>query len=321
MKFNIINLLYLFFRLAPIIVVSFFSLQFVFNYDYISIIYLIGLIIAILTNLAVGNVFNGLAFKNRSNQTTERKKELNMMCKVFELTKDGPISNLPLSQTVLSYSFFFLLLIIIKNNVKTLDWSKLTTETENGKPVQYPTIHEPILLKNNIPFFIVLPILIIGDMFWNIKYECDTFQTLFISLIIGGLIGLLWARIIELTYNSRYNGGKDNDNADIGVIGNSKSSSAFRKVNNLSATYSRYASGAEIDVSLFNVINNNICDQQGKRTLYKCRNISNPTRIAPSSPGPSAVTSNTPDVDKLDQILTMVGAQKDSGTGTVNITK
>ena len=310
MKFNIVNLLYLFFRLAPIIIVAFFSLQLVFNYDVISIIYLIGLIIACLTNMAVGNVFYGSVFKERALQTAARKKELNPMCKVFELTKEGPLSNIPLSQTVLSYSLFFLVLIIFKNDVKTLNWKNTDVKVNPGGQIY----------KDNIPFFVILPLLIIGDMFWNIKYECDTFQTLVVSLAIGGSIGLAWSTIIDQTYNSRFTGGKDSTQADIGVVGGS---GKLRKISNVSASYSTYATGKELDISLFNVINNNVCEKAFQRSIYKCRNIPDPTAIPnPASSGttPTSSKDTMSDTDKLNKILKGLGTPQSSGSSGTGYT-
>ena len=43
MDFNIINILYMFFRLAPFIIVSYFTLQSIFNQDLKGVIYLIGI--------------------------------------------------------------------------------------------------------------------------------------------------------------------------------------------------------------------------------------------------------------------------------------
>ena len=316
MKFNIVNLLYLFFRLAPIIIVTFFSLQFVFNYDAISIIYLVGLILACMATMAVGNVFyGGIFFKERALQTVNRKKELNPMCKVFELTKEGPLSNIPLSQTILGYSFFFLVLIIIKNDVRTLDWKNTYTEDKGfGKRIMPKVNSGGQIYKDNLPFFIILPLLIIGDMFWNIKYECDSFQTLLVSLAIGGSIGLLWSTIIDQTFNSRFTGGKDNNKTDIGVVGGS---GRLDKIKKISASYSTYATGKEIDISLFNILNNNICEKSSKRSIYKCRNITDPTSTS-QVVIPTTSNDTMTDTDKLNQILENIGQTK-ATTGGVSI--
>lgn len=304
MKFNIVNLLYLFFRLAPMIIVTFFSLQFVFNYDFISIIYLIGLIFACITNIAIGNVFYGAFFRNRYAQTETRKKEMSPMCKVFELTPDGPLSNIPLGQTVLSYSLFFLLLIIIRNDIKPLD----VTKSNVDKPM--PLIPKGgQIYRDNIPLFVILPSLILGDMYWNIKYGCDTFPTLCVSLAIGGLIGLMWSSFIEKTFNSRYTyRPKFNDGNDPEFL---------RLIKNLGGSYSTYATGKEIDISLFNVINNNVCEKSAQRTIYKCRNIANPMEKSSDKPANSGAETGSDgsmtDLEKLNQILKELPAPDPQG--------
>ena len=45
MDLNLINILYLFFRMAPFVIVSYFSLQSILNQDLKGLIYLIGLIV------------------------------------------------------------------------------------------------------------------------------------------------------------------------------------------------------------------------------------------------------------------------------------
>jgi hypothetical protein len=271
--------------------------------------------------MAVGNVFYGSVFKERALQSAARKKELSPMCKVFELTKEGPLSNIPLSQTVLSYSFFFLLLIIIKNNVRTLNWKNTYENDVKGFGVKImPKINAGgQIYKDNMAFFIVLPLLILGDMFWNIKYGCETFQTLAVSLAIGGSIGLAWSSIIDQNLNSRFTGGKDKTQTDIGVIG---LSGRLDKIQNISANYSTYATGKEVDISLFNVINNNVCEKTAQRSIYKCRNIPDPTAIPnPASSATSSFSSGDTmsDTDKLNKILKGLGTPQSSSGDTITI--
>ena len=54
MDFNIINILYMFFRLAPFIIVSYFTLQSIFNQDLKGVIYLIGLLVASVVTVILG---------------------------------------------------------------------------------------------------------------------------------------------------------------------------------------------------------------------------------------------------------------------------
>jgi len=93
------------------------------------------------------------------------------ICNQLTLGATGPISRLPLSQTVYGYTLAYLSYFIGTNN----------------------------LVSQNIPTFIMFPILIIGDIFWSSSNGCSTNIMLITSLIIGGIIGTLWAMIIEGT--------------------------------------------------------------------------------------------------------------------------
>ena len=93
------------------------------------------------------------------------------MCKIIDLTDSGPISALPLGQTVLGYTLFFVLYILIKYQ----------------------------LFNENIGFVIIMILLISGDMLWNNIYNCSDMARLLLALIIGSLFGISWALLIEIT--------------------------------------------------------------------------------------------------------------------------
>ena len=58
MELNIITITYLFLRLAPFVLVCFFSLASMFNQDFKGLIYLIGLIFATFVTMLFGNVLS-----------------------------------------------------------------------------------------------------------------------------------------------------------------------------------------------------------------------------------------------------------------------
>jgi len=86
----------------------------------------------------------------------------------MNLSNNEPISKIPLGLTILSYTFFYLFYIIA---------------TEG-------------LYANNVPTFILFPILIVCDFLWNLNHGCINFLGVFISFILGGAIGVAWAAII-----------------------------------------------------------------------------------------------------------------------------
>lgn len=170
MELNITTIIYLFFRLAPFIIVCFFSLQSVFNQDLKGIIYLVGLVFACGLTILIGS-FPGFRTMISVGQDLF-PASIRPMCRTIGLSNgDNPISYLPLGQSVLGFTFFYLLYIIIKYNMEI----------------------------QNIATLIIFPVLILGDMFWNISNLCNNSTALLVSLIVGGGCGVLWAYIIDST--------------------------------------------------------------------------------------------------------------------------
>lgn len=160
-QFNIVSLIYLFFRLAPFIIVSYFSLQSIFNQDLKGVIYIVGLLLASVSTILVGNVLPKPVVP----------VETNLKCNMLTLSESGPISKLPLSQTVFGYTLAYLSYFIGVNNLQT----------------------------QNIATFIIFPVVVIADFIWSTTNGCASPEMLITALIIGGLIGVLWAMIIDST--------------------------------------------------------------------------------------------------------------------------
>jgi hypothetical protein len=161
MELNIINLIYLFFRFAPFIIVSYFTLESIFNQDLKGVIYLIGLLIATVMTILFGNLI----------PQADEPLITNPKCTTLTIGNNQPISKLPLSQTVFGYTLSYLSYFIGVNN--------LTTQ--------------------NIPTFVIFPIIVVADMMWNTSNSCSTNPKLLSALIIGGLVGVLWAMLIDST--------------------------------------------------------------------------------------------------------------------------
>jgi hypothetical protein len=157
MEINLFNITYLFIRLAPFILVCYFTLSSVFNQDLKGIIYLIGLLFACFITTGLGNI------------PTLSVDNVPQLCKFITLSKDGTLSKIPLGITILSYTFFYLFYIIGKNGL----WS------------------------SNITTFILFPLLIVGDALWNLNNLCINYTGLIISFLVGSIIGVSWAAIIS----------------------------------------------------------------------------------------------------------------------------
>jgi hypothetical protein len=175
-ELNIVSILYISFRLAPFILVSFFSLSSIFNQDFKGLIYLAGLLITCFITILSGN----LAPDEMTGNLNDNK-----ICNLITLSSEGPFSKLPLSQTVFGYTFFYLVYIIVKYN----------------------------LVSENIPTLVIFPILIVADFIWNSMHQCSPPITIIASLLIGGTCGLLWSYIIDTTQmvNLQYFNGLSNN--------------------------------------------------------------------------------------------------------------
>ena len=156
MEANFLTFGYLFLRLAPFILVSFFCLLSIFNQDFKGIVYLVGLLFACFVNMVAGKMLD-----------FEEPDGKNAVCNMLTIGQEE-ISSMPLSQTVFGYTFFYLAYVLMKH--------KITSQ--------------------NIPTMVFFPLLIFFDFIWNISNSCYNIWALFTSLVIGGVIGVVWAAII-----------------------------------------------------------------------------------------------------------------------------
>jgi hypothetical protein len=168
MELNIVNIIYLFFRLAPFIIVSYFTLQSIFNQDLKGLIYLIGLIVACVCAVLIGNV---LPQTSNVIVNADPNGYSKLKCNMLTLGSGEPVSNLPLSQTVFGYTLAYLSYFIGINNLQT----------------------------QNIPTFVLFPIVILADFIWSTSNQCSSSEYLITALIVGGIVGALWAMIIDAT--------------------------------------------------------------------------------------------------------------------------
>lgn len=165
MELNLINVLYMFFRLSPFIIVSYFTLQSILNQDLKGVIYLVGLIVTSFVVYLIASVLPEESVYTNSNRLTQVK------CTQLTIGEGAPISKLPLSQTVFGYTLTYLSYFIGVNNLQS----------------------------QNISIFILFPVLILGDILWSTTNSCSSPKYLLISLIISSIVGLLWAMLIEST--------------------------------------------------------------------------------------------------------------------------
>ncbi len=157
---NLKALLYLAFRLAPFILVSYFVVSSIFNADVRGIIFLGMLLINCFITIVVGNFFADIPGMMVSQNTRNRFGT----CNTMNLTSGGPLSKaLPLNINVFAFTFGYLAQLLER---------------------------DPKLVNRNIPMILVFCILIITQLVWSITNGCATFMGLIISLSIG--FGLGW---------------------------------------------------------------------------------------------------------------------------------
>lgn len=164
LSFNFI--LYTAFRLAPFIVVSFFTLSSILNQDLKGVIYLAGLLFATFFSLISGSF---IPFPEAIKPSPADHQVNEMICNSLTLSDNGRLSKIPLGMVVFTYTFFYLV----------------------------DTISTYNLASQNIPTFIIFPAIIIAEAIWNRLYNCVTILQLFIAFAIGSLWGFIWARIIR----------------------------------------------------------------------------------------------------------------------------
>lgn len=161
MDLNVIGFGYLFLRLAPFVLASFFILASIFNQDFKGFIYLVGLLFSSFITM--------LAAKLPFISSLRRPDDVPEICNVLTIGQADSLSDLPLGQSAITYTFAYLLFSMIHSD----------------------------LVDRNIPTLVFFPLLIIFDFIWNFNNSCYSLLQLLVSAGVGGLIGWLWAYIIS----------------------------------------------------------------------------------------------------------------------------
>ena len=104
MELSFLTFGYLFLRLAPFILVCFFTLNSIFNQDFKGLVYLIGLLFACFSTIMAGRGFD--------------QREKPEICKMITIG-GAELTYLPLSQCVFGYTFAYILFAIIKYKLLT----------------------------------------------------------------------------------------------------------------------------------------------------------------------------------------------------------
>lgn len=160
MDINFTKVLYLFFRLSPFIIVTYFTLMSIFNQDIRGLIYLSGLIFTCIIILGVAKI-SGM----------EPPVHGNISCRISSLGLDSPFSPLPLGIATLFYTFSYIMAIVIDNKI----------------------------VNKNIQTIIVFIVLILVEAGFQITNKCSDPIKIALAGIVSILCGLLWWAIISST--------------------------------------------------------------------------------------------------------------------------
>lgn len=193
MNQNFGNIVYLAFRLAPFILVSFFLLQSFINWDLKGIMYLVGLLIATVFTVFIGK---NKPFKQEMATKTMLSELPNPRCNVVTLGQDGfLLSSLPVSITTYTYTLMYLLCFMINlartSSSDTVSYKNISSKSLNG------------IMGQNIPILVLFPLLILSESYWIISNKClygvRPIMSIITAIIIGGIFGLCWASFIVYT--------------------------------------------------------------------------------------------------------------------------
>lgn len=162
---DIKTVMYVGFRLAPFILISFFALSSMFNADIKGIVFLGLLLLNCFITILVGNAL-----------PKEEPTNINHICDGLSLSRSGPISRLPLNINVFTFTLAYLAYIIGTYGKK-----------------------DPGVINNNIPTFVIFSLLIIYQFVWSTQHGCNSPIYSLISMILGGGLGALFSYAVDMT--------------------------------------------------------------------------------------------------------------------------
>jgi len=185
--------MYLFLRLAPFILICFFSISSIFNGDLKGIVYLVGLILAAGASILVGGIL--------PSSWTESPSSVPGICDAVSIGS-GIFSKIPLGQTILSFTLFYLYQTMKKNDEDNKDL--------NSRSRNWPTLYF-------FGFLLLADLFINTGILSNLKTYlnmstayCYNLPQSLLAFGTGMTFGIIWANMIystdtpELIYFPKY---------------------------------------------------------------------------------------------------------------------
>lgn len=146
----------------PIIIISFFLLDsFIFK-NLKGIVFLAGLLFAIMSSIIINNTFTITRYENN-----------NKVCSPFTINDISKNFNLPLNPIILLYTFVYLVSIMLNNG----------------------------FVLNNFAYIFIMGTVIIKDIFWLAENKCFTSNQIIMSSAIGISMSLLWSLVLQKSNN------------------------------------------------------------------------------------------------------------------------
>ena len=173
-------ILYLFHRLSPFLIVSYFILNSILLLDYKGLIYIAGLLLASCVAKLGENLFDSLETKHPID-TSDKCNLYTLGVSQNGYMNEPRFSKIPLSLVVFSYSLSYILVFIITSNLVSVN-------------------------SITIIFFCYL---ICMEFLFLRTNECSNVVNCLFGIVIGGAIGTIWAFIIKSSNNTNlyyYNG-------------------------------------------------------------------------------------------------------------------
>lgn len=161
MEMNLASMSYLFFRLAPFILVCFFALGSILNSELKGFVYLVGLVFTCFLTFLINGTFGDKLDGQKS-----------LLCNTFSVNNIYS-DKTPVSLIIFAYTFFYLVYPISKYN----------------------------LAIYNIPTLILFPLLILADIWWNFSHNCFPIVNCVITGSVAAAGGVAWAWFIDSQTN------------------------------------------------------------------------------------------------------------------------
>lgn len=183
MDLDIVSVLYLAYKLSPFIIMSYLSLFSIINKEYKGLVLLCGVLLScfLTTLISKSSMFDKLDDYGHNND------ELFVKCNILTLTKDGPISKIPLSINIFSFLLCYFSLCVSKNK----------------------------LIYENIFTLIIFTSILLADIYFISSNYCSSYIHIISGILFGFLFGAIWYYIIDASNNPDLQFFNGNDSSEV----------------------------------------------------------------------------------------------------------